>query len=79
MIPMGHSIIPHYLKYIGLDMDKITEISQYLINKVRKPEQFKKLIGILMFKRIKQWFQDWKNKRKLRKNLKIEKTRPVHL
>ena len=36
MLPIGHSIIPHYLKYIGLDMDKRTEISQYLINKIKK-------------------------------------------
>ena len=28
-----------------------------------------------MFKRIKQWFQDWKNKRKLTKKLKILRKR----
>ena len=28
-----------------------------------------------MFKRIKQWFQDWKNKRKLEKKLKILRKR----
>ncbi len=44
MIPMGHSIIPFYMKYIGLNMGK-SQISQNLINKIRKPEQFKKLIG----------------------------------
>ena len=33
-----------------------------------------------MFKKIKQWFQDWKHKRKVAKKLKIlTKTRPVHL
>ena len=44
MIPMGHSIIPFYMKYIGLNMGK-SQISQNLINKIRKPEQFKKLTG----------------------------------
>ena len=44
MLPIGHSIIPHYLKYIGLELGR-KEISQKLINKVRRPEQYKKLIG----------------------------------
>jgi|TARA_R110000822_G_scaffold7588_3_gene31138 hypothetical protein len=44
MLPIGHSIIPHYLKYIGLDLSKRTEISQYLINKVRKPKEYKRLL-----------------------------------
>ena len=44
MIPMGHSIIPFYMKYIGLNMGK-SNIDQNLINKIRKPEQFKKLTG----------------------------------
>ena len=44
MIPMGHSLIPFYMKYIGLNMGK-SQISQNLINKIRKPEQFKKLTG----------------------------------
>jgi hypothetical protein len=43
-IPMGHSVIPFYMKYIGLNMGK-SQISQHLINKIRKPEEFKKLIG----------------------------------
>jgi hypothetical protein len=32
------------MKYIGLNMGK-SQISQHLINKIRKPEEFKKLIG----------------------------------
>ena len=44
MIPIGHSLIPFYMKYIGLNIGK-PQISQNLINKIRKPEQFKKLIG----------------------------------
>ena len=44
MIPMGHSVIPFYMKYIGLNMGE-SQISQNLINKIRKPEEFKKLIG----------------------------------
>ena len=32
-------------KYIGLDLGKRTEISQYLINKVRKPKEYEKLKG----------------------------------
>ena len=44
MIPMGHSVIPFYMKYIGLNMRK-SQISQNLINRIRKPDEFKKLIG----------------------------------
>ena len=44
VVPMGHSLIPFYMKYIGLNIGK-SQISQNLINKIRKPEQFKKLIG----------------------------------
>ena len=44
MIPIGHSLIPFYMKYIGLNMRK-SQISQHLINRIRKPEEFKKLTG----------------------------------
>ena len=44
MIPMGHSLIPYYAKYIGLNM-KRPKVSQNLINKVRKEKEFNKLIG----------------------------------
>ena len=44
MIPMGHSLIPYYTKYIGLNM-KQSRISQNLINKIRKEKEFNKLIG----------------------------------
>jgi len=44
MIPMGHSLIPFYMKYIGLNM-KQSGIPQNLINKIRKQKEFKKLIG----------------------------------
>ena len=42
MIPMGHSLIPFYMKYIGLNMGK-SQISQRLINKIRNPNDYKKL------------------------------------
>ena len=39
VIPMGHSLIPFYMKYIGLNMsDK--EITHDMINKIRKPKQY---------------------------------------
>ena len=42
VIPMGHSLIPFYMKYIGLNMsDK--EITHDMINKIRKPKQYEKL------------------------------------
>jgi len=41
---MGHSLIPFYMKYIGLNM-KQSGIPQSLINKIRKQKEFKKLIG----------------------------------
>ena len=44
VIPMGHSLIPFYMKYIGLNMsDK--EITHDMINKIRKPKQYEKLKG----------------------------------
>ena len=43
MIPMGHSFIPHYLKYVGLSMGK-GEIDQNLINKIRNYDDYKGLI-----------------------------------
>ena len=44
VIPMGHSLIPFYMKYIGLNMsDK--EITHDMINKIRKPKQYDKLKG----------------------------------
>ena len=42
MIPMGHSLIPFYMKYIGLNMGK-SQISQRLINKIRNPNDYKKI------------------------------------
>ena len=42
VVPMGHSLIPFYMKYIGLNMsDK--EITHDMINKIRKPKQYEKL------------------------------------
>ena len=44
VVPMGHSLIPFYMKYIGLNMsDK--EITHDMINKIRKPKQYDKLKG----------------------------------
>ena len=44
VVPMGHSLIPFYMKYIGLNMsDK--EITHDMINKIRKPKQYEKLKG----------------------------------
>ena len=44
IVPMGHSLIPFYMKYIGLNMsDK--EITHDMINKIRKPKQYEKLKG----------------------------------
>ena len=44
VIPMGHSLIPFYMKYIGLNMsDK--EITHDMITKIRKPKQYEKLKG----------------------------------
>ena len=44
VIPMGHSLIPFYMKYIGLNMsDK--EITHDMINKILKPKQYEKLKG----------------------------------
>jgi hypothetical protein len=42
MLPIGHSLIPHYLKYIGLSND--SGIAQNVINKVRNPQEYKKLL-----------------------------------
>ena len=44
VIPMGHSLIPFYMKYIGLNMtDK--EITNEMINKIGKQKQNEKLKG----------------------------------
>jgi hypothetical protein len=44
VVPMGHSLIPFYMKYTGLNMsDK--EITHDIINKIRKPKQYEKLKG----------------------------------
>ena len=44
VIPMGHSLIPFYMKYIGLNMSN-KEITHDMINKIRKPKQYEKLKG----------------------------------
>ena len=44
MLMIGHSLIPHYMNYIGLIMGS-ESISQELINKVRRPETYKKWVG----------------------------------
>ena len=43
MLPIGHSLIPHYLKYTGLHMSN-RGVEQRLINKIRRPEQYKELM-----------------------------------
>lgn len=43
MLPIGHSLIPHYLKYTGLHMGS-RGVEQKLINKIRRPEQYKELM-----------------------------------
>ena len=43
MLPIGHSLIPHYLKYTGLHMG-IRGVEQRLINKIRRPGQYKELM-----------------------------------
>jgi len=44
VVPMGHSLIPFYMKYIGLNMSN-KEITHDMINKIRKPKQYEKLKG----------------------------------
>ena len=47
MLPIGHSLIPHYLKYTGLYMGihmGNKDVEQRLINKIRRPEQYKELM-----------------------------------
>ena len=44
VVPMGHSLIPFYMKYIGLNMSS-KEITHDMINKIRKPKQYDKLKG----------------------------------
>ena len=44
MLMIGHSLIPHYMNYIGLIMGK-SEIDQNLINKVRNYDDYKRLIS----------------------------------
>jgi hypothetical protein len=44
MLMIGHSLIPHYMNYIGLIVGS-EGISQELINKVRRPETYKKWVG----------------------------------
>lgn len=42
MLPIGHSIIPHYLKYVGLDLGR-REVYQNVINKIRRPDEYERL------------------------------------
>jgi hypothetical protein len=44
MIPMGHSLMPFYVKHIGLDLGT-SRLSQHIINKIRQPEEYKKLLN----------------------------------
>ena len=55
MLPMGHSVIPFYVKYIGLNMSDIElGLPPYpVINKIRKPKVYEKLL-----KEVKEKYSD---------------------
>jgi hypothetical protein len=56
MLPMGHSLIPFYMKYIGLNMSEIElgNTPPYpVINRIRKPKTYEKLL-----KEIKEKYSD---------------------